>query len=49
MRFSHDFEALLGAVLGPSLAASVALKRDPDSNRFLDASWDLILVDFHGF
>ena len=36
-------------VLGASLAASVALKRDPESNRFLDGSWDLILVDFHGF
>ena len=36
-------------VLGPSLAVSVALKRDPESNRFLDASWDLILVDFHRF
>ena len=37
------------SVLGPSLDASVALKRDPECNRFLNVSWDLILVDFHGF
>ena len=36
-------------VLGPSLAVSVALQRDPESNRFLNVSCDLILADFHGF
>ena len=36
-------------VLGPSLAVSVALQRDPESNLFLNVSWDLILADFHCF